>query len=215
MEDPLSTLGRYDIIILVDDSPSMVDHWRETRDALVGVVEKCVKYDKDGIDLWFLNDPTVLKNVDNAGTIQEAFDSIEPSGSTPTAYQVDEILRPYIERLEDAKIAKGPRVKPVLLLILTDGRADDAEMVKEEIIEFAQRLDDIRAPPYQLGISFIQVGNDPDASAFLKELDDDLKESAGVRDMCDTTLYRQRLTPDFILKACLGSVSRSLDARAS
>lgn len=25
-----------------------------------------------------------------------------------------------------------------------------------------------------------------DASAFLKELDDDLKESAGVRDMCDT-----------------------------
>ncbi len=41
--------------------------------------------------------------------------------------------------------------------------------------------------PYQLGIQFIQVGDDPDATAFLMELDDDLKAESGVRDIVDTS----------------------------
>lgn len=37
--------------------------------------------------------------------------------------------------------------------------------------------------PYQLGVQFIQIGNDEEATAFLIELDDDLKAEAGVRDI--------------------------------
>lgn len=36
-------------MVLVDDSPSMIDLWDETRTALMGLVERCVKYDRDGI----------------------------------------------------------------------------------------------------------------------------------------------------------------------
>ena len=42
---------------------------------------------------------------------------------------LDEVLRAYVERVEDAKAARA-RVKPMLVLVLTDGRADDPDMVK-------------------------------------------------------------------------------------
>lgn len=40
-----------------------------------------------------------------------------------TGYILDEILRPYVESVEDAKVSKA-KVKPLILLCLTDGRAD-------------------------------------------------------------------------------------------
>ena len=48
-----------------------------------------------------------------------------------TGLQLDEILRPYIESVEDARKAKGAKVKPMVVVCLTDGRADDSDLVKE------------------------------------------------------------------------------------
>ncbi|GAA6006989.1 hypothetical protein JCM10207_009162 [Rhodosporidiobolus poonsookiae] len=211
IEDRLAPLGRYDLVIMVNDSPSMVDYWEETREALMGVVESCMKYDRDGIDLLFMNNEDhKIENCTAPEVVARAFEEIQPFGSTPTGVVMDDLLRDYVERVEDAKQTRT-KVKPLLLLVLTDGRADDPDMVKDIIIEFAQRLDDIRAPPYQLGIQFIQVGDDGDAAAFLQELDDELKPQLGVRDMVDHTPYSGSITPDFILKAALGAVVKSLD----
>ncbi|CEQ39656.1 SPOSA6832_01194, partial [Sporobolomyces salmonicolor] len=207
IEDRLAPLARYDLCILVDDSPSMVDHWDETRTALMSVVEKwCVagfgrrlrasahvsprlpslSYASDGIDLHFLNggDEFRLQNITSLNAVASIFDVVQPFGSTPMGVVMDEILRDYVEKVEDARAARV-KVKPLLLLVLTDGPADDPDMVKDILVEFATRLDEIRAPPYQLGIQFIQIGNDPEAALFLKELDDDLKPQLGVRDMVD------------------------------
>ncbi|GAA6003816.1 uncharacterized protein JCM10292_003394 [Rhodotorula paludigena] len=211
VEDRLAPLGRYDLTLVVDDSPSMVDYWDETRSALMGVVEKCTKYDKDGIDVLFLNaEERRMANVTDPALVERAFREVEPQGSTPTGMVLDELLREYVERVEDAKQTRE-RVKPLLVLVLTDGRADDPDMVKDIIVEMAQRLDEVRAPPYQLGIQFVQIGSDPDARAFLQELDDDLKPQLGVRDMVDCTPFEGEITPDFILKAALGAVVRSID----
>lgn len=56
--------------------------------------------------------------------------------------------------------------------------ADDPGSV---IVEFARRLDVKNIPLRQLGIQFLQIGDDPDATAALKELDDDLGPANGVR----------------------------------
>lgn len=66
----------------------------------------------------------------------------------------------------------------------------------------------MRMPPYQLGIQFVQIGVDDEASAHLTSLDDDLREKHGfvpsystsraqltivddysIRDLVDTTLF--------------------------
>lgn len=98
--------------------------------------------------MYFLNSETHLEHVTDASTIQECFDTVQPSGSTPcapphpqwrnpaepatlsTGLQLDEILRPYIESLEDAKVSKA-KIKPMVVVVLTDGRADDSDLVRE------------------------------------------------------------------------------------
>ena len=56
--------------------------------------------------------------------------------------------------------------------------ADDPKSV---IIEFARRLDEKNVPLRQLGIQFVQIGDDPDAASALKELDEQLGPENGVR----------------------------------
>lgn len=84
------------------------------------------------------------------------------------------------------------------------------------IVEMASRLDDIRAPPFQLGIQravclspfaqvlrvltrFMQIGSDADATAFLRELDDGIRGEYGTRDIVDTVEYKGTLTSEFIM----------------
>ena len=55
----------------------------------------------------------------------------------------------------------------------------------------------------------MQVGDDPDATAYLQSLDNDLK---GVRDIVDTTPYLGgELTVDMIIKIVIGGINRRVD----
>lgn len=59
-EDPLDMLRNYDTAILVDDSGSMAGgRWREAKKALMDVAEQAAIYDKDGIDVHFINDKRI------------------------------------------------------------------------------------------------------------------------------------------------------------
>ena len=58
------------------------------------------------------------------------------------------------------------------------GLADDP---REAIVDFARRLDTRQVPLHKLGIQFVQIGDDPDATEALKELDDELGPANGVR----------------------------------
>jgi hypothetical protein len=79
-------------------------------------------------------------------------------------------------------------------------------------------LDDLRAPAWQVGIQFFQVGSDPKAARHLKVLDDDLAKFSTrdrMRDIVDTVPFTDanggRLSADGILKVVLGAVTRRLD----
>ncbi|CAD6569669.1 MAG: hypothetical protein CYPHOPRED_003510 [Cyphobasidiales sp. Tagirdzhanova-0007] len=212
-ENPLRALARYDIVFLVDDSGSMKPLWRQARDALTGIVAKSITYDKDGIDIHFLNSERTLEGCTTTHAVERLFDDVRPRSSTPTAIRMDDILRPYVDKVEDAKVARLSMPKPMVVICITDGRADDPETLKDIIIEMAGRLDSARVPPFQLGIQFLQIGSDPDASTFLRELDDDLKSEHSVRDMVDTCAYKGTLDGEFILQCCLGSINRRIDAQ--
>jgi hypothetical protein len=56
--------------------------------------------------------------------------------------------------------------------------ADDPQPV---IIEFARYLDRKNVPLHRLGIQFVQIGDDPDATEALKELDEQLGPVHGIR----------------------------------
>lgn len=71
-------------IFVVDDSGSMADSsWRET----MNVTPNCTQYNEHGISVYFLShsDSSLYKNITFAGTVAEIFQTVRPSGATPTS----------------------------------------------------------------------------------------------------------------------------------
>lgn len=105
--------------------------WDETREALVGVVEKSVQYDDDGIDIYFFNSPVVVEHLRTAQDVRSLFRRVEPRRSTPTAKALKRVIDPYLAKLEQADAAKlngrHEVVKPLNIVVLTDGAPDRNE----------------------------------------------------------------------------------------
>ena len=212
-DDRYSFLGQFDTKFVIDDSGSMAGRsWRETAAALEAITPVCTKYDADGIDIHFLNAPQQdhFFNVRSVEQVQRIFREQKPYGSTPTGTKLNQILRPYLRDLE----TKGSdEVKPLNIIVITDGVAsDDVESV---VIATAKKLEKLDAPAWQVGIQFFQVGNEPEAAAALKELDDDLIGENCPRDIVDTVPFNGdgALSAEGILKVVLGSVNRKIDRK--
>ncbi|KAF8866890.1 hypothetical protein BDZ45DRAFT_667556 [Acephala macrosclerotiorum] len=234
-EDPYSFLGTFDTTLLIDDSGSMAGRsWREVSQALSTIAPIVTKHDSDGIDIYFLNHKSSnqgapqdgvaaggYRGIKRAATITEIFDRVRPGGGTPTGIRIHNILKPYLAKL-DSEMAAGRELKPLNLIVLTDGvPSDDVESV---LLSAAKKLDKLDAPPFQVGVQFFQVGNEEGAKEALEELDDGISElvEGGVRDMVDTVTWTGGcatseggvgLTGDGILKTVLGAVVKRLDRR--
>ncbi|KAK0748547.1 hypothetical protein B0T21DRAFT_356764 [Apiosordaria backusii] len=230
-EDPYAFLSLFDTIFLIDDSGSMSsqNRWKEVKSALSSIAPICTAHDSDGVDVYFLNaknpahPSTGFIGKQTAASINQLFTDVFPSGWTPTGQRINNILGPYVKRYVEA-VNRGAEpdntgIKPVNLIVITDGAAsDDPEAV---IVSLARKLDEVEAPSHQVGVQFFQVGNDGEAGRALRELDDGLK---GVRDMVDTVSFDQRaawadgggrvLSADAILKTVLGAVVKRLDRRS-
>lgn len=216
-EDPLILLKRYDTQVIIDDSESMLgDHWYEACDALAKLVDAASKYEISGIRLHFLNSPHTCL-VKSATDVRRAFQTVTPQvrSASPVGEKLEQLLLEYMAALEASKVqgsgAEPP--KPVNYIVLTDGApSDDPESV---IVATARRLDSQHFPLGQIGIQFVQIGNDPEATTALRELDDELAKTHGVRDMVDTTPYTGgALTADILAKILLGGVNRRVDKRS-
>jgi hypothetical protein len=86
-----------------------------------------------------------------------------------------------------------------------------ADSPTEPIAAAAKFFQDNHFPANQLGIQFIQVGNDPGAAAFLDTLD--RGEGLGLaRDIVDTMRSNGKdLHGDVLVKALVGAINRKLD----
>lgn len=218
-DDPYAFLTSFDTIFLIDDSGSMAgSRWRETGEALETITPICTAHDSDGIDIFFLNTPSAPyhQNVTTSSTVREIFQTVRPGGGTPTGQRLNQILKPYLRRLQ----ANPETTKPINIICITDGEPSDD--VESPLIAAAKKLDKLDAPAWQVGVQFFQVGRDEEARKHLRQLDDELAEIAGdddLRDIVDTVPFTgaegARLTGDGILKVVLGAVNRRLDRKRS
>ncbi|KDN35708.1 hypothetical protein RSAG8_11387, partial [Rhizoctonia solani AG-8 WAC10335] len=216
-EDALAQLMYYDTQFLIDDSGSMAgSRWNEARDALMGLAVHALKHDEDGIEIFFLNDVDNGRLVRNEEEVRQLFYTVKPGRGTPTGRRLEQILTPYITKIEAAKIKSGGAdpsqsgIKPLNLIVITDGEpSDDPESV---IVAAARRLDAGQFSLTQVGIQFIQVGDDKSASKALKELDGHLHEDHNVRDIVDTRPFNgKKLTAEALIAMLLGGINRRVD----
>ncbi|KIL70355.1 hypothetical protein M378DRAFT_67282 [Amanita muscaria Koide BX008] len=215
-EDVLEALTKFDTVFIVDDSSSMRGaRWEEAKAALATLAELAGRYDTNGIDVHFLNHEAVGRNLKDSSDIIRLFQNVRPNGATPIGNKLEELLIEYlsvIEPLHD-RPAELKKVRPVNFLVITDGYpTDDPESV---IVQIARRLDAKYFPITQVGIQFVQIGNDRSATQYLQELDDGLSNKHKIRDIVDTTPYNGSLDGRSILKILLGGINRRVDSRGA
>ncbi|TFK28923.1 hypothetical protein FA15DRAFT_652358 [Coprinopsis marcescibilis] len=208
-DSTFNVLSEYDTIFLVDDSSSM--SCNATR-ALAEFARIAARYDEDGIDVHFLNNPTVGEHLTNPEQVMQLFKTTRPVGKTFLGARLQRLVdAKYLEELASAAREEVAWPKRRNYLIITDGEADDEDVLENFLRRTAETLMLNKVPRSQIGFQFIQIGDDPQATAFLEKLDgDNLKLPV---DIVDTVPTRpgQAFSPEFLKKVILGGISDNYD----
>ena len=209
--DKLSKLNldTYDYMLVIDRSYSMITpegnttRWKQAHEISKGVANICEKFDDDGIDIILFDDAIKEFNNVTAVKVDDIFRKYGPRGSTDTAAALETALKNYLPKkgFFGKKPANLAGKKPLIVIVLTDGSPNDQRAVKRTIIDATKSI----SSREQLGISFLQVGNDNRARKFLKSLDDDLENEGAKFDVVDTKTYDEvnRMSPEDILIGAL------------
>lgn len=179
-------LENRDYTIIIDKSGSMAtkdqkdgkSRWLVMQESTFALASKCEGFDPDGITIYLFS--SRYKRYDNVTSkkVLQIFQENEPVGNTDLAGVLKHAINNYFERKSDG------RTKPngETILVVTDGEPDDSEAVEKVIIAASGRIE----KDEELAISFIQVGQDMEATQFLRRLDDELQKKGAKFDICDT-----------------------------
>jgi uncharacterized protein YegL len=163
------------------DMPGGTSRWNFAKEAAGSLARKAATIDTDGIGVAIFGGSSVKMYDNVTGTdelLNKIFTENEPDGGTPTHKMISTVVDKYL-----ADKAAGKNPKPVLLAIITDGEPSDRKATKQVLVDTANKLD----ADGEVAITFLQVGNDPSATAFLKELDDELVPTMKAKfDIVDT-----------------------------
>ena len=179
-------LENRDYTLIIDKSGSMATpdqkcgrtRWVSAQESTLALASKCEQFDPDCITIYLFSGR--FKRYDNvtAAKVTQIFQENDPSGSTDLASVLKHATDDYFQRKSSGQTKPNGEI----ILVVTDGEPDDRKAVMKVIIETSRRLD----TEQELGISFIQVGTDAQATRFLKILDDDLQSAGAKFDICDT-----------------------------
>ncbi|GJE84856.1 VWA domain-containing protein [Phanerochaete sordida] len=234
-EDPLELLRQFNTVIILDDSTSMSYSksqtgngtlWDEAKNALVSLAVTAARYDDDGIDIHFLNNHKVGRNLKTRADVEAVFSGITTIQGTPIATRLDFVIREYFKEFEDwqkpptrnlfgRKKEKKP-LKKLNILVITDGYPTDEP--KRVIADLAGQMDRLHMEYNRVGIQFVQIGDDKNAQRYLQELDNDMQQHSAMRDIIDTTRYADGpldADPETIVKILLGGIHRRIDSEGA
>lgn len=175
-----------DYTLIIDKSGSMSipdqrggrTRWQEAQESTMAVARKCEQFDPDGITVYLFSGR--FKRYDNvtADKVAQIFLENDPMGRTDLAGVLEDALNNYFQR----KASGQTKPEGETILVVTDGEPDDRKAVMKAIVEASRKMD----RDEELAISLIQVGNDAQATRFLKALDDDMQGVGAKFDIVDT-----------------------------
>jgi len=175
-----------DYTLIIDKSGSMSTpdqaggrtRWQIAQESTIALARKCEEFDPDGITVYVFSGK--FKRYDDVTTakVTQIFQENDPAGTTNLGSVLQDALNNYFQR----KAAGQTKPNGETILVITDGEPDDRKAVFEVIISATRQME----KDEELGISMIQVGSDPQATKFLKALDDQLQSVGAKFDICDT-----------------------------
>lgn len=196
-------LDNRDYTLIIDKSGSMStkdqacgrSRWDVIQESTRALASKCEEFDPDGITVYTFSTKFRRYNEVTASKVDQIFLENEPIGRTEMADVLKDAFKDYFER----KAAGKTKTNGETFLIVTDGQPDNRDLVMAEIIQATHQMD----RDEELALTFIQIGNDPDATKFLKLLDDDLAKANAKFDIVDTVNIQEIEEENITLKEVL------------
>jgi Mg-chelatase subunit ChlD len=182
----MTDLKKYDFVIVIDRSGSMgtpmpngKTRWQNAQEATEQWAREAEAYDSDGLTVLTFNETFVeYKNV-KASEVSRIFTEYKPGGSTGLHTVLEHVLNQY---------AGVKNAKPVLVFVITDGAPDDKDKAAKVIAAATHKM----TADEEIGIQFIQIGDDSGARTFLESLDDDLQKTHKAKyDIVDTNTFSE------------------------
>lgn len=180
-------LKNRDYVLIIDKSGSMVGtdtptgqtRFKAAEESTVAIATMLEEYDPDGITVIPFNAAFKVYDNTTAAKVADIFRENQPMGGTVLAPPLQSVFDSYLA----AKKAGTAKPNGMIVLVVTDGQPSDGVEVAKAISAFTQKLE---TGDDEFGISFIQVGRDPEATRFLKGLDDNLVSAGAKFDIVDT-----------------------------
>ncbi|MDY7012754.1 MAG: hypothetical protein SVX43_03980 [Cyanobacteriota bacterium] len=184
-------LANRDYTLIIDKSSSMsVSHspegnsrWSAIQKSTLALAQKCEELDPDGLTIYTFSGRFKRYDYVTADKVSQIFRDNIPLGRSDLAGVLQDALDRYFARRDRGEAKPNGET----LLVVTDGEPDNREAVVRAIVDASQRID----RDEELAISFIQVGDNPEATRFLKILDDDLARAGAMFDIVDTVTIEQ------------------------
>jgi vWA found in TerF C terminus len=160
------------------DTPNGQSRWIAAQESTFALASKCEKFDPDGITVYLFSGK--FRRFDNvtSAKVAQIFQENDPVGSTNLTAVLLDAINSYFNQKSAGQAKSGGET----ILVITDGEPDDRKGVFETIIDATRRMD----RDEELAITFIQVGNDSQATKFLQALDDQLQAVGAKFDIVDT-----------------------------
>lgn len=174
-----------DYTLIIDKSGSMStpdqqggrSRWEIAQESTLALARKCEQFDPDGITVYVFSGKFKRYDDVTASKVTQIFQENDPMGTTNLASVLQDATNSYFQR----KTAGQTKPAGETILVVTDGEPDDRRAVMEVIVSASRRME----RDEELAISMIQVGADPQATKFLKALDDQLQGVGAKFDICD------------------------------
>ena len=193
-----SRLGMFDTVVIISDTLSMINpvhskpiginrtrRWSILEGSLEYIINIITIHNKDGLDIRFLKNPELNgKNITDPDVLLNKLGIVggllqNSSSGTEFLDDLMTAISPCLERFRVWKAAMAERrslkrPKPLNLIVITDSHASDDSEVTWYLANVAKQLDSMRAPPRQIGVQFVQIGDDEKATSWFRKLDDEL-----------------------------------------
>ena len=181
-------------VFLLDDASSMQQHWDNVV-SLVDILAYIVKRtDEDGVDLHFTICKKLRQNEKKTSGLIDFVENNRPDPPETGAerlsnidYCLGSILHEYQEKLEkdrqrithgsgrNSLFSSAPKpVRKLNIYVLTDGLWQPEANGIAPLRALVSSLDRLKKPADQVGIQFIQFGNEEEGTKSLSYLDSDL-----------------------------------------
>lgn len=180
-----SIVTNRDYTLIIDKSGSLTTddgtgktRWEIAQESTIALAQKCDELDSDGITVYLFSGRFRRYDHVNADKIREIYAQNEPMGKSDLKSVLQDALDNYFQRKAQGKAKENGET----IFVITDGIPDEPKEIIRLIITASQKID----RDEELGISFIQIGNDPKAKEYFKALDDLLQEAGAKFDIVDT-----------------------------